>query len=268
MKQGSYSAGNGSGTKYAKRAFTLIELLVVIAIIAILAAILFPVFAQAREKARQSACLSNMKQIGLAGMQYQQDYDEQLPPADAQWIGFASDWSGLVQPYIKNGTAYASTGVFTCPSFPRSEGSQFKVLDNTFGWMGGTQAAPEAHIPTLAQFAAPADHVMVFEAGSNFSLSDTDPNHNWSYRSATGDQWFWNNGTASLPAGDNSLKSGDCDGAYPGVWGSCSMYPRYRHAKTSNFLFLDGHAKSIPRGGLSYAKNINNYPAPDNSPVY
>src|SRR5688572_10747769 len=87
--------------------FTLIELLVVIAIIAILAAILFPVFAQARAKARQAACLSNMKQIGLAVMTYVQDYDELYPvnnmsyaPVDANKE--FSAWMQHIQPYAKN----------------------------------------------------------------------------------------------------------------------------------------------------------------------
>ncbi len=71
-----------------RKGFTLIELLVVIAIIAILAAILFPVFAKAREKARQTSCLSNMKQIGLASMMYAQDYDERLPGS----CGPRTDW--------------------------------------------------------------------------------------------------------------------------------------------------------------------------------
>ncbi len=149
--------------------------MVVIAIIAILAAILFPVFAKARDKARQTACLSNMKQVGTAGMLYLQDYDEMLPPADASRFGFAADWSGLLQPYIKNGAAYSATGVFTCPAFPRDEGSQFKVLDNTFGWMGGMPPDVSTyvpHIPTLAMFPAPADHVLAYEAGSNWKVGD------------------------------------------------------------------------------------------------
>jgi len=100
-----------------KRGFTLIELLVVIAIIAILAAILFPVFAQARDKARQTQCLSNTKQIGLAALQYSTDHDGQLPPSrvsDATDSGGSrrEPWSVLLFPYIKN------LGVFKCPSDP------------------------------------------------------------------------------------------------------------------------------------------------------
>jgi prepilin-type N-terminal cleavage/methylation domain-containing protein/prepilin-type processing-associated H-X9-DG protein len=98
-----------------KRGFTLIELLVVIAIIAILAAILFPVFARAREQARQSSCLSNQKQIGLAIIMYAADHDETLPPAYYYQNGANSrngyvQWSGMVMPYVMN------MGIFVCPS--------------------------------------------------------------------------------------------------------------------------------------------------------
>jgi len=92
-----------------KKAFTLIELLVVIAIIAILAAILFPVFAQAREAARKSTCLSNEKQMALAVMMYKQDYDEFYP--SLQWN--LTTWNGWwynIQPYTKN------AGILVCPS--------------------------------------------------------------------------------------------------------------------------------------------------------
>src|SRR5687768_17278661 len=82
--------------------FTLIELLVVIAIIALLAAILFPVFARARENARRTSCLSNMKQIGLGVMQYTQDYDEELPPSRNTVSGKVRPWHFLVQPYVKS----------------------------------------------------------------------------------------------------------------------------------------------------------------------
>src|SRR5262249_1697447 len=87
-----------------RRGFTLIELLVVIAIIAILAAILFPVFAQARAKARQTACLSNIKQIEMAWHMYMQDYDEILMPYSDTGAsgGYAFAWTFLMQPYCKN----------------------------------------------------------------------------------------------------------------------------------------------------------------------
>ena len=105
----------------SKRGFTLIELLVVIAIIAILAAILFPVFARAREKARQTSCLSNVKQMILGTCMYIQDYDETFPFADMYWPAAAPrPWSGssstyvywpdLIWPYVMN------RQVFTCPS--------------------------------------------------------------------------------------------------------------------------------------------------------
>src|SRR5688572_8721348 len=95
--------------------FTLIELLVVIAIIAILAAILFPVFAQAREKARQTSCLSNHKQIGTGLSMYVQDYDETYPCINwasptTLWATLYMEWSSQVQPYVKN------TNIFECPS--------------------------------------------------------------------------------------------------------------------------------------------------------
>ena len=112
-----------------KRAFTLIELLVVIAIIAILAAILFPVFAQARAKARQAACLSNMKQIGIGIMQYTQDYDELVPPSQVNnAAGGTTSWPTMLYSYVKN------EDVFVCPSSsedPRKADPKFVVSTST-----------------------------------------------------------------------------------------------------------------------------------------
>ncbi len=119
-----------------KTGFTLIELLVVIAIIAILAAILFPVFAQAREKARAISCISNMKQLGLAARMYQQDYDDKFVPSYMYQKPPQSDpdinwWDDILQPYIKN------RGVVLCPS--RQWEETFTAPRNQWADVGGVK---------------------------------------------------------------------------------------------------------------------------------
>ncbi len=158
--------------------FTLIELLVVIAIIAILAAILFPVFAQARAKARQTACLSNLKQIGTGLTMYAQDYEETLPGNDTNAEGFGltkgflepqgtaqytkRNWAREVQPYIRN------LGVYICPStIPRSDylGGNPPYNETTAVGGGNTSYAMNGIIDTkpLAVIPAPADIVFLRE---------------------------------------------------------------------------------------------------------
>jgi prepilin-type N-terminal cleavage/methylation domain-containing protein len=109
--------------------FTLIELLVVIAIIAILAAILFPVFSQARAKARQAACLNNLKQIGLGVMQYTQDYDESFPicrfagTSTQSWL----NWKYIIFPYVKN------LQIYECPE---SRAQTARMMGDPNVWRG------------------------------------------------------------------------------------------------------------------------------------
>jgi prepilin-type N-terminal cleavage/methylation domain-containing protein/prepilin-type processing-associated H-X9-DG protein len=111
-----------------RRGFTLIELLVVIAIVAILAAILFPVFAQAREKARSISCLSNQKNIATGMMMYAQDYDEYiLPFLTPNAPGLTPPdrlWTGRIQPYLKSGGSPNTDGVMRCPSWEISKVQQ------------------------------------------------------------------------------------------------------------------------------------------------
>src|SRR5688500_13924616 len=101
----------------SRSGFTLVELLVVIAVIVILAAILFPVFAQVREKGRQTACLSNVKQMAAGLMMYVQDYDEVFPPVlgfePGQTYYYQASWMNRLQPYIRN------VALFVCPSANR-----------------------------------------------------------------------------------------------------------------------------------------------------
>lgn len=144
--------------KSKDRGFTLIELLVVIAIIAILAAILFPVFAKAREKARQVSCLSNMNQLGLGIMQYVQDYDEMYPGT----AYYGEGWAELVFPYVK------STGVFSCPddvtqpqSWQVGWTTQVSYVANS--WVIDYKNTQNNGAASMAQLIAPASTVLLFE---------------------------------------------------------------------------------------------------------
>jgi prepilin-type N-terminal cleavage/methylation domain-containing protein/prepilin-type processing-associated H-X9-DG protein len=139
--------------------FTLIELLVVIAIIAILAAILFPVFAQAREKARQAACMSNLKQIGMALVQYSQDWDETHPgvwfgpPANSSWSQPSNatlyyKWMDAIQPYVKN------EQVFNCPSDSLNKKYTFRNRDGSNGY--GSYAMSQAYFARGDNYTGPA----------------------------------------------------------------------------------------------------------------
>lgn len=149
-----------------KRGFTLIELLVVIAIIAILAAILFPVFARAREKARQSSCLSNVKQISLGAHMYFQDYDEHLLHYRHEVPGDTSIyWSEILQPYVMN------QQIFRCPSASNlSHGYGWAY--NYLGWpgRGGCQSASAGAAATLAEVTHPAQTIMMGESENRVTI--------------------------------------------------------------------------------------------------
>ncbi len=235
--------------------FTLIELLVVIAIIAILAAILFPVFAQARDKARSTQCLSNLKQIGLAMLQYTQDYDERFPPsrfANATDGNRNTPWSVTVFPYVKN------VGVFRCPSDPTAAdraapswcpaamliGGRDRQTRSmaVVAWVGGGAGANPAGIMapnwgvSQAEIEKPASTVMIAERFESATVCLATSVH---YH-GTGD--FWQG--RLLPSVVNGLSVQIVDPAaiLRGVGGGTDFSSRY-HQTGFNILFGDGHCK-------------------------
>jgi len=145
--------------------FTLIELLVVIAIISILAAILFPVFATAREKARQTACLSDLKQLGLAIAQYEQDYDDMVPSGNNAW-GWGCGWAGQVYPYVKTSKAYL------CPDdTTTNDRVSYAMNSNLDSW--GYSGVTAVNIPiSISQIICPAKSVQLFEVTGNICATD------------------------------------------------------------------------------------------------
>jgi prepilin-type N-terminal cleavage/methylation domain-containing protein/prepilin-type processing-associated H-X9-DG protein len=221
-----------------RRAFTLIELLVVIAIIAILAAILFPVFAQAREKARATACLSNQKQIGLALMQYVQDYDETWPCGRFTTSSTGSTfpngigWAQAAYPYIK------SSGLFKCPSDDTNvpSGAPNNVV---------MSYAMNANLAGLADslLTKPAMTVASVEVSGNdgYVQPAVNPPTDLDTRApaASGPQTVTDGSAGGLMRGQ--YRTGTI-GVPARTLGS-SRVGLARHNEGSNFLCADGHAK-------------------------
>lgn len=224
------------------KGFTLIELLVVIAIIAILAAILFPVFARVREKARQTSCASNEKQIGLAIIQYVQDNNETYPVNATAYsnVYYASNgWADAVYPYVKSAEAFKCPDdptTATAPNVPISFAINWNLINMQFS--GGSAAAAA----TLAVQLAPASTVLAFECqGETFNPTaaggpDTSP-------AGSMDPGFWGgrfgNNAGQYATGSDPIKTLNVIAVGP------------VHTGGSNYLVCDGHVKWLMSSRIS-----------------
>ena len=263
-----------STRRLAKCGFTLIELLVVIAIIALLAAILFPVFARARENARRSACQSNMKQILLGVLQYFQDYDEYGPcgldagDASHPWNN-GEGWAGQAYPYIK------SVNVFQCPDDPNPQGGGSSPVDYGYNNCLDVGITNNGSASPLAAMTQPAMTIMLTEGFSptpwlqtyaittNESSGNTSPLCNGLYF-ANG--WRNNNSgdcycVAGL-LGDAGLLCGvdaemNTPNPAPPMVG--------RHFNGSNFAFFDGHVKWLMGSSVSPGFNAASASSPQST---
>jgi len=208
-----------------RNGFTLIELLVVIAIIAILAAILFPVFAQAREKARATTCLSNGKQMGLAVMMYAQDYDESYPQGyydgpPAAW------WMTLIQPYMKDRDL---GGLRSCPSAP-SKNWAYSMND---------------YLSTKSQS-------VITNVADTVLIGDGTQNPKWNLASSS-TYYVWWKPEAWNPKPAGNFTKGDPNASLVDIDEDTEKavgYLRYRHNEGANLVYADGHAKYGRKGSL------------------
>jgi prepilin-type N-terminal cleavage/methylation domain-containing protein/prepilin-type processing-associated H-X9-DG protein len=247
-----------------RKGFTLIELLVVIAIIAILAAILFPVFAKAREKARQTSCLSNMKQIGLGLISYTTDYDEMFPPSYTYLNGVGgaggyTHWSGAMAPYVRNWQ------IFVCNS-DRNKGlaptNPFDLQAPKISYISNEvlMGRPRAHYKAVSQAEVeePANLIMLGEITDYpFAIGGSSGPSGVAYKSHRPANVFTaactNNDSA--PAGPPFVQASaqECWDAFAYAATLTSMMaegPTHaiylspaRHNDGANVTFADGHAK-------------------------
>ncbi len=221
-----------------RKGFTLIELLVVIAIIAILAAILFPVFARAREKARQTSCLSNTKQLGLGIMMYVQDYDERCPSVYDDGLGYPAGriiWADKIFPYVKN------RQIFLCPSSERSiapiPGFWPDTLQGTSYQMPMTHVMREgpSNPPKIGTFEAPAETAIILESNNAW----------YQHYCARHGIWRSGQGPTTTYAGKTVIMGTLGEITYPYHNGGC------------NVAFADGHSKWMGITALADRNNMH-----------